>query len=142
MATRNSQLDTRNSLRVYHDGTCPFCLWAQSKVERYDADHRVEFRDYHQHGSETPFPFADLDRAMHVQTPDGRWHIGFLGWLEILRVLPGWRSLARLMSVPPLRWIGPLLYRFVAGNRYRIPKFLLRFLGAPAPCGPACDLPR
>ncbi len=128
-------------IRIYDDGRCSFCQWARSKVERFDVAHRLEFRDYHQHAAEAPFPFTDLDRAMHVQTPDGHWHVGFFGWLEILRVLPRWRWLARVMSVPPLRWIGPLLYRLVAGNRYRIPMFVLRWLGAPPVCDERCDLP-
>lgn len=127
---------------IYHDGRCPFCQWSQQRIERYDRDRRLEVRDYHQHASDTPFSFADLNRAMHVQTPDGLWHIGYFGWIEILKVLPRWRRLARLLSIAPLRWIGPPMYRLIAANRYRIPRFLLRWLGAPPVCGPACDLPQ
>jgi predicted DCC family thiol-disulfide oxidoreductase YuxK len=79
---------------------------------------------------------------MHVQTADGEWHIGFFGWIAILRALPRWRWLARLLSLPPLRWLGPAAYRLIAGNRYRIPAFLLRWLGAPPMCGPGCEIPQ
>src|SRR5690349_920424 len=125
------------TVTIYDDGRCPFCQWAEQTILRYDRDHRLEFRDYHLHAAETPFPFDEMHRAMHVRTPDGSWHVGFFGWIAILRVLPRWRWMAHVMSAPPLRWIGPLLYRVIAGNRYRIPGFLLRWLGAPPPCGPA-----
>lgn len=126
---------------IYHDGRCPFCQWSQHRAERYDRDRRLEFRDYHLYGSETPFSPAEFNREMHVQTLDGGWHIGYFGWIEIMKVLPRWRRLARLLSLAPLRWIGPRIYRWIAANRYRIPQFLLCWLGAPAVCGPACDLP-
>lgn len=129
------------TIRIYHDGRCPFCQWAQQVIERRDRDRRLEFRDYHEHGAETPFALSDLSRAMHVRTPDGTWHIGFFGWLQIVKALPRWRRLARVLELPPLRWIGPLVYRLIAGNRYRIPQLLLRWLGAPPVCSPACDLP-
>lgn len=109
-------------------------------MERHDRDHRLEFRDYHERSTETPFALSDLSQAMHVQTPDERWHVGFFGWLEILKALPRWRRLGRVLALPPLRWLGPPVYRLVASNRYRIPQFLLRWLGAPPSCGKACDL--
>jgi predicted DCC family thiol-disulfide oxidoreductase YuxK len=126
------------TIRVYDDGRCAFCNWAQRLIERRDRDHRLEFRDYHLHAGETPFAFDELHRAMHVQTADGRWHAGFFAWLEIFKVLPRWRWLGRVLGLPPLRWMGPLMYRVIAANRYRIPNFILRWLGAPQPCGAEC----
>ncbi len=121
-------------LKIYDDGACAFCQWAQARTERWDRDRRLEFRDYNTHGSETPFPQEQLSRRMHVQTPDGAWHIGFWGWLEILKALPRWRWLGGLLALPPLRWLGPPVYALVANNRYRIPGCLLRALGAPQMC--------
>jgi len=133
-----------NQLRVYDDGQCAFCQWAQRTIARWDRDHRLDFRDYHDPAvaAETPFSFPQLHQRMHVRTPDGEWHAGFFGWIAILRVLPRWRWLAGLMRLPPMRWIGPALYRFVASHRYQAPGWLLRSLGAPRPCGPSCEAPR
>jgi predicted DCC family thiol-disulfide oxidoreductase YuxK len=130
-------------LRAYDDGHCPFCQWAQQKIARYDLDHLLDFRDYNQPAiaAETPFSLEQLNARMHVRTPDGQWHAGFFGWIAILRVLPRWRWLAAVLSAPPLRWIGPAVYRFIASHRYQVPAWLLRWLGAPQPCDQRCSVP-
>lgn len=130
-------------LRIYDDGRCAFCQWTQSVMERHDRDQRLEFRDFNlpEHAAETPVPFAQLSRRMHVQTPDAAWHSGFPAWLEILKVLPRLHWLGRLFSLPPCCWLGPFAYQFVADHRYRVPRFFLRWVGAPPPCDAACALP-
>lgn len=137
-------MDVAAKLTVYDDGNCPFCQWTQGLVERRDPEHRLEFRDFNRPevAAETPFAPAELGRRMHVYTPDGDWHIGFFGWIAVLSALPRWRWLAGLMRVPPCRWAGPMVYQFIADHRYQIPRFLLRWMGAPPPCDVNCALPR
>ena len=137
-------MEAAAKLTVYDDGNCPFCQGAQGWVERRDREHRLEFRDFNRPEvvAETPFSPAELTRRMHVRSPDGEWHVGFFGWIAVLSALPRWRLLARLMRRPPLRWLGPRVYQFIADRRYRIPRFLLRWMGAPPPCDAACALPR
>ena len=133
-------------LVAYTDGRCPFCQWSRRQVERYDLAGLVEFRDYHQPAiaRETPYSDEELASEMHVRTPDAKWYGGFAAWQEVLKALPRWRWLGRLASSAPFRWIGPSAYRLIARNRYRAPKFLLKWLGAPAPCSPeaGCAVPR
>src|SRR6266404_3976522 len=45
--------------------------------------------------------------------------------LSLHDALPIW--LGRIASVPPLRWLGPSVYGFIARHRYSLP-------GAPARC--------
>jgi predicted DCC family thiol-disulfide oxidoreductase YuxK len=127
-------------LRIYDDGQCPFCQWARQTIIRWDRDLLLEFRDYHDPAvaAETPFPFQQLHQRMHVRTPGGRWHTGFFGWIAILRALPRWRWLAAVMSAPPLRWIGPAAYVFIANHRYQVPRWFLSWLGEPPPCDQSC----
>ncbi len=130
-------------LQVYDDGRCAFCQWAEAWILRSDFEGRLEFRDYNQAGvaAETPFSFEQLNRKMHVRSPDGQWRAGYFGWIAIFSVLPKLRWLARVLSIAPLRWIGPSIYQFVANHRYRVPRFVLRCMGAPVPCPPAgCDV--
>jgi len=140
-----SEPETRR-LVVYTDGSCPFCQWSRQRVEQYDREQRVEFRDYNHPAiaRETPFSSAELATEMHVLTPDQRWHGGFSAWLEVLKALPRWRRLGKLLGFMPFRWVGPSLYRMVARNRYRAPNFVLRWLGAPLPCPQegTCAVPR
>jgi len=130
------------TLRVYTDGSCRFCRWARGLVEPYDTNRRLEFRDYNEPGvaAETPYTPAELARAMHVRTPDGRWTEGYWAWIEMLKVLPSRRRLAQMAELPPARWLGPLVYKGVAANRYRIPRWFLRRVNVPVPCGEACSL--
>jgi predicted DCC family thiol-disulfide oxidoreductase YuxK len=138
--------DKTTRVIVYTDGSCPFCQWSRQQVERYDVDGRVEFRDYNQpaFSRETPFSDAELETEMHVLSPDRRWYGGFSAWLEVLKVLPRWRWLGRVLASVPFRWIGPSLYRLVARNRYRVPNLILRWMGAPPPCAAegSCSVPK
>lgn len=131
-------------VRVYTDGKCQFCWWARGFVEPYDSERRIDFRDFNDPAiaAETPYSRPELLRQMHVLTPDGRWHCGYLGWLAILKELPTRRWLARILALPPLRWLGPGAYTLLAANRYRIPTWLLTITGAPRPCTEGCELPQ
>jgi predicted DCC family thiol-disulfide oxidoreductase YuxK len=138
------QVAPADQLRIYDDGQCPFCQWAQQTIAGWDRNRRLQFRDYHDPAvaAETPFSFAELHQRMHVQTPDGQWHAGFFGWVAILSALPRWRWLAGAMRVPPLRWIGPAAYGFIADHRYQVPGWLLHWLGAPQSCDQCCATSR
>ncbi len=123
---------------IFLDGSCSFCRWSRDKIEPYDSNGRVRFLDYNDPAvaAQTPFPRSDLDQEMHLRTPEGRWLRGFGAWLALLRVLPRLAWLGWIGGIPPLRWLGPPFYRFIARHRYRLP-------GAPAQCeGDTCALPR
>src|SRR4051812_31749793 len=98
-----------SQLMVYTDGTCPFCQWSRAKVERYDREKRVEFRDYNDAAlaRQTPYSDAELATEMHVLAPDGKWYGGFHAWLEVLKALPRRRWVGKILGYPPFRWIGP-----------------------------------
>jgi predicted DCC family thiol-disulfide oxidoreductase YuxK len=127
---------------IFLDGSCSFCRWLRAKVEPYDTNGRVQFLDYNDPAvaAVARFPRSDLDREMHMRTPEGRWLGGFEAWLALLRVLPRLAWLGWIAGLPPLRWLGPPLYRFIARHRYSLP-------GAPAQCegdtcAPRAPLPR
>jgi predicted DCC family thiol-disulfide oxidoreductase YuxK len=89
----------------------------------------LRFLDYNDPAIAVQAPFSreDLDNQMHVRTPDGVWHKGFEAWLVLLRVLPKLAWLGWFASMPPVRWMGPSVYSFIARHRYSLP-------GAPARC--------
>jgi predicted DCC family thiol-disulfide oxidoreductase YuxK len=114
---------------IFMDGSCSFCQWTRTKIEPFDSGLRLRFLDYNDPSvaAQAPFPRAELDREMHVRTPDGSWKKGFEAWLVLLRVLPKLSWLGRIASLPPARWLGPSVYGFIARHRYSLP-------GAPARC--------
>ena len=114
---------------IFLDGSCSFCRWSQAKIEPYDSGERVRFLDYNDPAvaALATFPRGELDREMHMRTPEGKWLRGFEAWLVLLRVLPKLAWLGWIASVPPLRWLGPSVYGFIARHRYSLP-------GAPARC--------
>ena len=119
---------------VFMDGACSFCRWSQSKIAPYDLESKLRFLDYNDPAiaAQAPFSRRDLDSAMHVRTPDGMWFKGFAAWVVLLRALPKLAWLGSIADMPPMRWIGPTLYAFIARHRYRLP-------GAPKRCeGDTC----
>jgi predicted DCC family thiol-disulfide oxidoreductase YuxK len=112
---------------IFLDGSCSFCQWSRTMIEPYDSAGRVRFLDYNdpEVAAQAPFPRTDLDQEMHLRTPEGKW----------LRVLPKLAWLGRIAGLPPLRWLGPPLYGFIARHRYSLP-------GAPKRCETdTCVLP-
>lgn len=128
---------TPTKLKVFMDGGCPFCQAVQAKVEGFDTRLRLEFVDYNDPAvaAQTPFSRDQLDQEMHVLAPDGSWHVGFAGWVVVLRALPRLAWLGWLLGMFPVRLVGPSLYRWIARHRYRLPGF-------PQPCrSDVCAVP-
>ncbi|MCA1592739.1 MAG: DUF393 domain-containing protein [Acidobacteria bacterium] len=119
-------------IEVYTDGQCPLCRWSRARVEPFDRDRLIEWYDFNDPEAirrAAPHTFAEMTEEMHVRRVDGTWSKGFSGWLDVLRVLPRWRWLARVLSVWPFTRIGPVFYRWLARRRYTL-------FGVPPPCGP------
>lgn len=123
-----------STYEIFMDASCSFCRWTRERIRPYDPEGRLRFVDYNDPavGIQAPFPRAELDREMHVRTPEGAWLRGFEAWAAILQALPKLAWLGRVAALPPTCWIGPAFYRFVAKHRYSLP-------GAPPRCeGDTC----
>lgn len=107
-------------IEVFYDGACPLCRASRRWAEERDPDGRLVFRDLEDPAAAGCIPAVPggPGDAMWVRLPGGETASGFAGWLAVLRVLPRWRCLARALGLPPLRWAGPRVYRFVAHHRH------------------------
>jgi predicted DCC family thiol-disulfide oxidoreductase YuxK len=116
-------MDTQGKYEIFLDGSCPFCQWTRARVEPYDANRRLEFLDYSDPiiAARSPFSRESLDKEMHVLTPAGTWLSGYEAWMALLRAMPKLAWLGWVLSAPPIRWVGPGFYRWVAKNRYHLP---------------------
>jgi predicted DCC family thiol-disulfide oxidoreductase YuxK len=122
---------------IFMDGSCSFCRWTRSKIEPYDSESKLRFLDYNDPAvsAQAPYPRSELEAQMHVRTPSDNWYKGFEAWVVLLRALPRLAWLGSVADMPPVRWIGPSLYEFIARHRYRLP-------GAPARCeSDTCAIP-
>jgi len=107
---------------LLYDGDCAFCSRSADVARRIlPADVQV-----------VPWQFFDLGAAgltaQRAQSEvlwigrDGAMAGGAPAVAHALRAVgPPWSLLGVVLSVPPLRWIAPFVYRLVAANRYRLP---------------------
>jgi len=108
---------------VFYDGACPLCRASRRWAEPHDSNRRLVFCDLNDPAAVRPAPTRGegLADALWVRLPGGDVVSGFAGWLAVLRALPRWRFLARVLGLPPVRWAGPPVYRFVARHRHALP---------------------
>jgi predicted DCC family thiol-disulfide oxidoreductase YuxK len=112
----------REPIEVFYDGECRLCAASRSWAESRDSECRLAFKDLNDPAATAslPVPAERLREEMWVRLPEGTLESGFAAWLAVLRALPRWRLVARVLGVPPLRWLGPPVYRLVARHR-RLP---------------------
>jgi len=102
----------------------------RAHVEPLDRDHRIQWLDYNNPEilqRAAPHTREEMADAMHARTADGRWTKGYFAWIEVIKVLPRWKWLVRILSVWPFKRIGPVFYRWLAARRYTL-------FGVPPPC--------
>jgi len=110
------------AVEVYYDGSCAFCKASRGWAEKRDAEGVLRFCDGADPAATERLPVEPevLAREMIVRLPGGRVVGGFEGAVAVLRVLPRWHVLAAILALPPLRWLGPPVYRMVARHRHRL----------------------
>lgn len=109
-------------LRIWTDGQCGLCTSSRGWCEMRDAGGRLQFTDFRTaEDRDLPAPREALESSMWVRDRDGRLLEGFQAWRRIMAELPGWRWLSAVSGLPPMRWLGPHVYRFIARNRHRLP---------------------
>lgn len=105
------------------DGGCGFCRKWVARLARWDRAGRIELVPSEERSAIAGLPHIDdteLDRAMHLVTPDGRVYRGARSVPPLLRYLPGGMVLRPLFSIPGVRPIADRLYERIAANRHRL----------------------
>ncbi len=100
-------------MTVLYDGTCPLCRREIGLYRGLHAENPLCFEDVSDMAFVLP---ADVTRAQllarfHVRQADGRLLSGAMAFLALWAVLPGWRWLARLGSLPGAAWVMEQTYR-------------------------------
>jgi predicted DCC family thiol-disulfide oxidoreductase YuxK len=94
---------------VFFDGSCPLCRSEIGVYRNCSGADRIAFVDVAQAGPGDVA--AGLGRtaalaSFHVQTADGRLHLGAAGFSQLLLSLPGWSWLGRASGPWPSSFIA------------------------------------
>ena len=98
---------------VLYDGSCPLCKAEIGLYRDRDADGRLCLVDVSAPGATLP-QGLDRESAMarfHVIASNGQVLSGAAAFIEVWRVLPGWRWLARLAALPGVEPVLEVTYR-------------------------------
>lgn len=107
---------------VLFDGNCAFCRRWVTRLQRWDRRGALDFLPQQQRAARTDLPDipeADLDRAMHLVTPEGRVYRGARALAELGRWVARLAPLRFGYHVPGIGWLSERAYAWVAARRHR-----------------------
>ena len=107
---------------VFYDGGCPLCRREIAHYRRIDSAGRLQWTDAASDTGILARHALTQDQAMaglHVLDSNGDWQRGIDAFLVIWQQLPGYRWLAKLVTVLRLRHPLEFFYQHFAAWRYR-----------------------
>ena len=119
-----SHLTEAPKFRVFYDDQCEVCQAGVSWLRVLDRKNRTESLGIHPE-TIALHPGLEMERCLrelHVITPEGQTLVGWEAVARLARLSAFTWIIGALGSVPPFRWIGKRLYRWVARNRYALSK--------------------
>jgi predicted DCC family thiol-disulfide oxidoreductase YuxK len=108
------------SATLIYDGSCPMCCAARDWIARNAVPGAFEFVACQSEERAKRFPQISEERcmtAMQLVFDDGRTCAGDAALPHICMGLRKWRWAARVLRVPPLSFLSPIAYRFIAKRR-------------------------
>lgn len=100
-------------LTLFYDGACPLCQREVAFYARLDRKGRIAWHDVSRDSRgmvAEGLPRREALRRIYVRCPDGRLLSGARAFVEVWRLLPGFRWLAPVVSLPPFLWLAEGLY--------------------------------
>jgi glyoxylase-like metal-dependent hydrolase (beta-lactamase superfamily II)/predicted DCC family thiol-disulfide oxidoreductase YuxK len=108
---------------VYYDDQCEVCQAGVSWLRFLDRRHHVHPRVRPIALSSASLPaglmMEDCLRELHVVTPAQTW-VGWDAVARLARLFPWTWPIGALGAIPPFFWLGRILYRYIARNRYAV----------------------
>ncbi len=117
---------------MLHDGACALCRAEVAHYRALDANQEIVFVDASDQDALTaasPVISVGQDDALarlHVLTPEGEVVTGARAFVAVWRVLPGWRHLAPLASLPGVIHLLEELYRLSLHVRPPLARWVAR----------------
>lgn len=110
-------------LTVFFDGACAFCRRQVAFWRRQDRRGRIDWRDISQDARAllgTGISHRQALHKVHARTRHGRTLTGARALLAIMDELPGFRTPARVLTLPPLVWLLEGFYHLFLPLRARL----------------------
>jgi predicted DCC family thiol-disulfide oxidoreductase YuxK len=101
------------TLSLFYDGSCPLCALEIGYYKRCDTDQALNFVDVstERFSGDGRLTRSQAMARFHVRLGNGLRVSGAQAFVEVWRVLPGWRWLARLASLPGAVTVLEVFYR-------------------------------
>jgi predicted DCC family thiol-disulfide oxidoreductase YuxK len=102
-----------HNLTIYFDGSCPLCRAEIAHYRKLDGAGQLCFLDV-SHAGQRIEPDLPREQAMarfHVRQSDGQLLSGAAAFVSIWRLLPRWRSAARIAALPRFMSLLEFAYR-------------------------------
>lgn len=117
-------------LTVFYDASCPLCAAEMHMLKARDRDGRLELVDcsapeFDACALGLPVTRVALMERIHARDGDGRWLTGVDVFEAVYRAA-GMRGAARVWGSKTLRPLLASLYPWVASNRQRLSRLLIR----------------
>lgn len=98
---------------VFYDGACPLCQAEIAHYKKRDCDGRLQLVDVSDQSfaGDGRLSRAGAKSRFHIRTSDGQQLSGARAFVEVWRVTPGWRWLAKLARIPGVIPLMEGLYR-------------------------------
>ncbi|MDA1209240.1 MAG: DCC1-like thiol-disulfide oxidoreductase family protein [bacterium] len=111
----------KGKTHLLFDGHCGLCQRSVCFLHQMDSLGRLDFVDFHDEKRrkkiDPTLKFADLDKAMHMKTVDGRTEKGFDGFRMISWDIIWLWPIAPLLYIPGIPVIGRRIYAEIAKRR-------------------------
>ena len=104
---------------VYYDGDCPMCRAFVAYADKGER-HELEYRNFREEALPDGVDQQTAERQIHFVDSDGSVIGGAQAVLQVLRERGKLVWLAKLGSLPLVRNVAELVYRFIAANRFLI----------------------
>jgi predicted DCC family thiol-disulfide oxidoreductase YuxK len=117
------------ALVLYYDGLCPLCAREINHYRHCVTDGRVHFVDITAPDFDAPARGLNLQavhRTLHSQLLDGRVLTGVDTFIALWQIVPGYRVLAWLTSLPLLNTLARGAYALFVPLRQLLPKLQQR----------------
>ena len=117
------------SATLIYDANCPICCAARDWVQRNAVAGEFEYVPCQSDDRARRFPAISERQcieAMQLVYPDGQTFSGDAALPELFLGLKRWRWMARVLRVPPVSLLSPVVYRWIAKNRLAISTLIAR----------------